>query len=162
MVSVSIDEKGFNGHILLQPNLSLNWNQNARFLIVMFIVLLSISALFSSVIGWLVLPYSGLEFILLSVSLYLFFRRYNCQEVIRFSQHQLIIERGKDKPEKTWVYQRHWSKFHIHEQGIYHTPRVCLVSHGKELELGAFLGYDDKRLFIEKLVQITDNFQHQF
>ena len=161
MVTVSIDEMGLNGHILLQPNLSLNWKQNARFFIAVFFVLLCISVYFSYQIGWLVLPFSGLEIILITTCLYLFFRHYNYQEVIRFSHDNLIIERGKDKPEKTWVYQRLWSKFYIHEQGIYDIPKVCLLSHGKELELGAFLNYDDKQLFIEHLKQITRNFQRQ-
>lgn len=162
MITVSIDEEGLNGLIMLRPNLSLSWNQNARFLVVIFIALLGISVYFSSLLGWLILPYSGLEFLLLAACLYLFFRRNNYQEVIRFSKHRLVIERGNSKPEKTWVYQRQWSKFHIHERGIYQSPKVCLVSHGKELELGAFLSYDEKLRFIESLKQITCNFQRQF
>lgn len=161
MVTVSIDEKGLNGHILLKPNLSLSWNQNARFLITVFFILLVVSLFFGLKIGWLVLPYSGLEFLLLAASLYFLFRRYNRKEVIRFSKDRLIIERGKDKPDKTWIYQRHWSKFYIHDQGKYDIPKICLVSHGKELELGAFLSYDDKQLLIKNLIQITKNFQDQ-
>ena len=162
MVTVSIDDKGLNGHILLQPNLSLSWKQNARLIVIVIFILSVISGYFVSIGGWLVLPFSGLEIILISVSLYMFFRHYELQEVIRFNEDRLIIERGKDKPEKTWVYQRHWSKFHIHEHGIYDIPKVCLVSHGKEVELGAFLGYDDKLLFIKNLEQITLNYQRQF
>lgn len=162
MVIVSIDEKGLNGHILLQANLSLSWMQNAQFLAAVFIALLGISVYFSSILGWLVLPYSGLEFIILAASLYLFFRQHNNQEVIRFSADNLVIERGKNRPEKTWVYQRQWSKFHIREQGIFDSPKIYLVAHGKELELGAFLSYDEKLLLIENLKQITCNYQHQF
>ncbi|MFW2372722.1 MAG: DUF2244 domain-containing protein [Gammaproteobacteria bacterium] len=162
MVIVSIDDKGLNGHILLQPNLSLSWSQNAHFLSAVFLALLGIAVYFSSLLGWLVLPYSGLAFILLAVSLYLFFRQHNYQEVIRFSEDRVIIERGKNKPEKTWVYQRQWSKFYIHSQGTFDSPKICLVSHGKELELGAFLGYDEKLQLIENLKQITFNFQRQF
>jgi len=162
MVTVSIDDKGLTGHILLQPNLSLSWKQNVRLLSAVFIALLGISVYFSSLLGWLVLPYSGLEFILLAVSLYLFFRQHNYKEVIRFSEDSLIIERGKNKPEKTWVYQRQWSKFHIHAQGASDSPKICLMSHGKELELGAFLNYDEKLQLIECLKQITLKFQRQF
>lgn len=161
MVTVSVDEKGLNGHILLQANLSLNWQQNVRLIISVCIVLLFISLLFSFQIGWLVLPYSGLEIILLSVSLYLFFHHYNYQEVIRFSKDQLIIERGNKHPDTSLVYQRRWSKFYIRKLSRNHNPTVSLISHDKELELGAFLGYEDKQFFIENLKQITNRYQHQ-
>ena len=161
MVSVSIDDKGLNGFILLQPNLSLNWHQNIKFLIFLFIILLCISAFFSFILGWLVLPYSGLAFIALTASLYFLFRHYSYQEVIRFSQDQVIIERGNITPDTTWTFQRHCSSFHIHKHVNTNTQEVWLVSYNKKLELGCFLGYDEKLQLIENLKQITNKYRHQ-
>ncbi|TNF36570.1 MAG: DUF2244 domain-containing protein [Gammaproteobacteria bacterium] len=159
MVTISIDNCGYNGHILLEPNLSLSWKTNTRLFIVICLITLIISGYFFSIGGWMVLPFSGAELFLIAISTYLFFSRNNHREVITFTSDKVVIERGKRLPETTREYQRHWSKIHVQEHGLYNIPRVSIKSHGKETELGAFLGYDDKMLFINTLENITRRFQ---
>jgi len=158
MIKVSIDDTGYNGHILLEPNLSLSWKTNVRLFIFISFVTLLIAAYFVSMGGWLVLPFSGLELVMIFSSMYLFFRHYNCCEVIHFTADKVIIERGKKTAEEFWEYQRHWSKIHIREHGVYDIPKVSIKSHGKEIELGSFLGYKEKMYFIKTLEEITQKF----
>ena len=159
MVTVSINSNGYNGHILLEPNLSLSWKTNTRIFFVICIITFFIGIYFYRLGGWLVLPFSGLELLLISTATYLFFRRNNHCEVITFTDNKVVIERGKDAPEKAWEYPRHWSKFHIEEHGLYDIPKVSIRSHGKEMEMGSFLGYKDKRLLIKILKDLTQKFQ---
>ena len=63
MISVSIDDNGHNGHILLEPNLSLSWKTNTRIFFVITIITLAIAIHFYRLGGWLVLPFSGLELV---------------------------------------------------------------------------------------------------
>lgn len=159
MVTVSIENSGYNGHILLEPNLSLSWKTNIRLFIIITLITLFIAGYFFSLGGWMVLPFSGAELLLIAISSYFFFNRNNYREVITFTSDRVVIERGKHSPETTREYQRHWSKIHIQEHGLYNIPRISIKSHGKETELGAFLGYDEKILFIETIENITRNFQ---
>ena len=158
MVKVSLDDSGYTGHILLEPNISLSWKTNMRIFVVVACITLFIAGYFVQKGGWLVLPFSGLELIMIGVSLYMFFHHYNHREVIHFTDNKVVIEHGKEVAEKSWEYQRHWSKIHVQDHGLYDIPRVSIKSHGQEMELGAFLGYDEKLHFIKILEDITRKF----
>lgn len=159
MVTVSLDNSGYNGHILLEPNLSLSWKTNTRLFVILALITLFIAGIFFRQGGWLVILFSGAELLLIAISIYLFFCHYNHRELITFTPDKVVIERGRNSPEITSEYQRHWSKIHIQEHGLYDIPRVCIKSHGKETELGDFLGYDEKIMFIETIENITHKFQ---
>ena len=161
MLKVSLDNTGYTGHILLQPNLSLSWKTNLHLFIFIFLVTSVVAAYFISKGGWLVLPFSGLELIMIGTSWYMFFRHYSGCEVIHFTENKIVIERGKTSAEKSWEYQRHWSKFYIEKKGFFDIPRIRIKSHGKEIELGSFLGYDEKLQFIHLLEEITEKFSRQ-
>lgn len=160
MITVAIDNSGYNGHILLEPNLSLSWKANTRLLLVLAVFIFLIPTSFFSLGGWIVLLFAGAELVLIAVSVYLFFSHYSHRELITFTADKVVIERGQYSPEVTSEYQRHWSKIHIEEHGLYDIPRVCIKSHGKETELGAFLGYDEKIMFIKTIENITHQFQN--
>ncbi|HEY9051218.1 MAG TPA: DUF2244 domain-containing protein [Gammaproteobacteria bacterium] len=159
MVTVSIDDSGYNGHILLEPNLSLSWKTNTRLFLILAVIILFIATFFFRLGGWMVILFAGAELLLIAVSIYLFFSHYNHRELITFTADKVVVERGRYSPEITSEYKRHWSKIHIQEDGLYDIPRVCIKSHGKETELGAFLGYDEKIMFIKTIENITHQFQ---
>jgi uncharacterized membrane protein len=161
MVTVSLDTKGHNGHILLEPNLSLSWKNNIHIFLVISLLTLLVSSYFIFMGGWLILPFSALELLLIATSSYMFFRHYNQCEVIRFTDDKIIIELGKNSPEIYSEFQRHWSKIHIQNSEHYDIPRVTIKSHGNEAELGAFLGHDEKMKLIQALEDITSCFQSQ-
>jgi uncharacterized membrane protein len=158
VITISIDKQGYTGHILLEPNLSFSWKTNIRFYILISTITSIVAGYFISKGGWLVLPFSGLELIIIGTSLYMFFKHYDHCEVITFTNNRVVIEHGKDKPEQSWAYQRHWSKIHINGHGLFEIPRVSIKSHGEETEMGSFLGYDEKILFIETIEKITASF----
>lgn len=61
--------------------------------------------------------------------------------------------------DKSWKYQRHSSKIHVEEHGVYDIPKVSIKSHGEKMELGVFPDYDEKLYFIKILEKITRAFQ---
>ncbi len=158
MVKVYLDDTGYNGHILLEPNISLSWKTNVRIFIFISLVTLMVAAYFLMIGGWLVLPFSGLELLMIGTSLYMFFHHYNHCEVIRFTESRVVIEHGKESADKSWEYQRHWSSIHVQDRGQCCVPVVRIKSHGKERELGAFLGYEEKKQLIDVLEEITQKF----
>ena len=160
MVKASIDEQGYTGHILLQPNLSLSWQTNRTIIIGIAIISLCIGFYFTYRGFWVVLPFSGLEVLAFALSIYIFFHRNRHCEVVTFTADKVLIERGRTTPEKCYEYQRHWSQIYVSDKGGYNIPRVSIKSHGRELELGSFLGYEEKLLFIHTLKNITQAFRN--
>lgn len=158
MITISLDKQGYTGHILLEPNLSLSWKTNKVIFVVITLITAIIAGYFATIGGWMVLPFSGAELVVIAISTYMFFNRNNHCEVIRFTRNKVVIERGKSSPENSFEYQRHWSQIHVREHGLYEIPRVSIKSHGKETEMGSFLGYDEKIQFIKSLESITTAF----
>lgn len=158
MVRICIDEQGYTGHILLQPNLSLSWRYNKRFITALAILSFLIASYFTYHGFWMVMPFSGLEVMFFAISMYIFFSRNNHCEVVTFTDDKVVIETGKTVPEKSYEYQRHWSQFHVRRERQ-DIPRISIMSHGRELELGAFLGYDEKLKLIEAIKNITCAFR---
>lgn len=160
MVKASIDKQGYTGHILLQPNLSLSWHTNKTIIIGIAIVSLCIGFYFTYRGFWVVLPFSGLEVLAFALSIYIFFHRNQHREVLTFTDDKVLIERGRTGPEKCYEYQRHWSQIYVTGNGASNIPKVSIKSHGRELELGAFLGHEEKLLLIDTLKKITRAFQN--
>lgn len=161
MVTVNLNKQGINGHILLEPNLSLNWKGNMNIFIIFSVFTLAVAFYFTINDKWLVLPLSGLELIALFFALYIFFSRNKNCEVIRFTIDTVTIERGKNKIESSQQYQRIWSKFYVNKTDSQSMPQIFIRSHDKETEIGVFLNYEDKQKVISALKEITIAFQHQ-
>jgi len=154
-----LNTNGFTGHILLEPNRPISWRDNVRFIKIFALVSFIISS-FAFYHGFLlVMPFSGLEVIFVSVCLYLVYKHYAVCQVIRFTKNNIIIETGDHSAEQRVEYQRYWSKFHIDNQGNYNIPRLTISSKGKSTEIGDFLNYKDKLILIKLIKDITNNFQ---
>lgn len=158
MVEVSMDESGYIGQILLQPHISLSWRNNLRIFLLLSFITLLVAFYFLQKGAWLVLPFSGLELLVIFTSMMMFFRRFYCCEIICFSEDSIVIEHGHKKIEQSYKYQRHWSKFHIQEKSKSDTPKIFIKSHGKEFELGSFLCRSEKIVLINTLKDITNKF----
>jgi uncharacterized membrane protein len=159
MVTAFIDQRGYTGRILLQPNLSLSWQSNKTIIALIALFSLCTGAYFGLRGFWMVMPFSGFYVLFFALAIYIFFCRQNRREVVTFTDDKVVIERGRYRPEKHFEYQRHWSQIYIRDNGRDDIPTVSIRSHGRELELGAFLGYEEKLLFIDTLKNITRAFR---
>lgn len=156
MVQADINKNTGNGTLVLKPNNSATWQFN--------VIVISSLALFTFLIAgifliqglWLILPFSGLEIILLYLGLSICVHANTTTEVIIFHDNTVVIEKGHTHPEHSWEYQRSWAKIFVKSpEHRGHPKRIFIRSHGKELELGAFLNKQDKENFISKLKNIV-------
>lgn len=155
MVKAEIDQKTGNGTIILSPNNSASWDFNMKILWSQALIAGIIAILFIERGMWLILPFSGLEIIALFSGLYYCVRNNFTTEVITFKDHVLKIERGHTNIENSWEYNRPWTKIFVRTSAFRGHPRKILVrSHGKELEIGAFLNKRDKEKLIKNLKHI--------
>jgi len=158
MLTETLNNDGYTGNILIEPNRPIDWPSNARFIKIFALFSFAIGLLFMSQGFLLVLPYSGLEVCLLSFALYLVYKRYSVCQVVYFTDDSIIIEYGKNSPDKRIEYQRHLSSFHIDTNGVYNIPRLNIRSKGKSTEIGSFLNKTDKEQLIHLVKQLTQAF----
>ena len=79
---------------VLEPTRSMTWPQARRFLCVVAAVSLAIGGFFWYLGLPLVLPYSGLEAVLVAWAFYVVLRAGQRQEVVRLEDDRLVVERG--------------------------------------------------------------------
>ncbi len=104
----------------------------------------------------MIFPFSGLEIAILVYCLYTRLKANIEMEVITFDDDAVVIERGYRVAEKSWKYHRLWAKIFVKKPPFRGYPkRVFIRSHGKELELGAFLNKKDKERLIKDLKNVV-------
>jgi uncharacterized membrane protein len=156
MVQADINKKTGNGSIVLKPNQSASWQSNMMVISSLGAIALLISGFFLLQGLWMILPFSGMELLALYTGLYICVRSNETAEVITFLDNTVTIEKGRTSAEIIWEYQRSWSTIIIktpRHRG--HSKRIFIRSHGKELELGAFLNKGDKKTFISNLKNLV-------
>lgn len=156
MVETSFNEKMSSATIVLRPNNSASWQFNMKFIASLAIIAFFISTYFALQGLWLIFPFAGLEIGLLTLCLYLRIRANFDTEVITFDETSVTVERGHYQVEKSWKYHRMWAKIFVKKPKLHGRPkRIFIRSHGKELELGAFLNKKDKDILIKDLKNVV-------
>lgn len=156
MVETSINNDTGSTTIVLKPNNSASWRLNMAIFGPLAVVIILISLLYASRGLWLILPFAGLEIIFLFCCVYIRVRANHSTEVITFDETTVIVERGYDRAEESWKYNRLWTKIFVKQPAYRGYPkRIFIRSHGKEQELGSFLNKQDKEVLIKDLQSVA-------
>lgn len=162
MVIADFDRESRTGRIVLTPNRSWSWRANLIFLGVLSVVCLVIGTAFFLQGLWLILPFSILEVSLVGLAMYYCVRRTHSQEVLTFSDDELMIESGRRKPEKRHVFKRLFARVFIRRpRHPWYPTRIAVRSHGREVEVGDFLSPEDKDLLITELKRMISALEEQ-
>jgi uncharacterized membrane protein len=115
-------------------------------------ILFIVSSYFAMLGLWLVFPFAGMEVVLLITCIYLRLRANLTIEVLTIDEDTVLIERGRHHPEKSWKYQRFFTKVFVKNPVVKgHPKKIFIRSHGKDLEVGSFLNNSDKEILIKDL-----------
>ena len=144
-----------SSYIILSPNSSLTPWQARALLAVIGLMMVSIAAGFAGMGLWLVLPFSGAEWLLLAYCFWLSFRSNSVREVITITESTVVLERGRGKPEQSYRFQRAWVGLDW-KQSPYkgHPSRLCFRMHGKKFEVGRFLAETERKELARELQTI--------
>jgi len=118
-------------------------SSTGRFLVFAFIFIVSvgIAAAFAAFGAWLILPFSGLEMLVL----YLAFRHVDRHaadyESISIDGDEVRVEQSDAGCKRSRSFSRHWAQVVVSGDG----SRLALRSHGRELEIGRIMN-DEQRL----------------
>ncbi len=94
---------------------------------------------------WLVLPFSGLEMAALGACLYLTSRKVYQREVITMDHERTRVEKGIHRVDESWEFETAWLRLIDERSGVNQRDRrLAIGSHGNYVEIGGFLGHEEK------------------
>lgn len=94
---------------------------------------------------WPVLPFAGLEMLVLAWALRASFARRRCSETITISERDVLIELCDRERRSQIVFSRHWAQVKLRSPvSRLHPSRLTIESHGRALEVGRFLTEEER------------------
>ena len=153
---IKIEETTENNFLIeISPNYSLRgWNR-IIFLSSLAFICLSIGIFFLIMGAVLVLPFAGLEVVLVLTCFYLSFRWSKQKEIIYISNDKIKLEKGRLIKEKTWEEFRSFVVLEV-EKNQHNTDEFCFQSKGKRFYFGSFLNDEDKLILKNELKRIIN------
>ena len=153
MVAIERNEKA-GSVIWLKSNQSLSWRMNMQVFAALAIFSMIIAGGFALAGAWVVLPFAGVELTCLAIGLYYTAWQASRQQRILLTFDQVFIEKGHQRLEQRYVFQREWTTVHIKKtMNNIGTDEVCLCYRNTTIPVGEFLNQDDRVLLVEHLKQ---------
>ncbi len=104
-----------------------------------------IAATFAWLGFWMVLPFAGFEMLCLGAALYFCVRKLSQRETVVVDEDEIRISVGREKPEKSCTFKRAWASVVMSPPRFRGEPgSLWIRSHGRQVEIGSFLGENDK------------------
>jgi uncharacterized membrane protein len=147
-----IDPSGRDCHWVLRPNQSLSWYWAVRIYAVITTCLLGIGIVFAIHGFWPVLPFAGLEVVVLGASFYLCLLRSQIREVVTVNDDQVKVDKGRRQPEEHWECPRAWARVIMERSPLaWYPSRLSVVFQGRRVEIGRFLNEADRQSLAAEL-----------
>lgn len=144
-----------NHRFVLRPNRSMTWRQTQKFYALIAAVTLTVAGGFAVLGYWPVLPFAGLELLLLGVGFWLCAASGRTTEVISIGD-TIIVEKGTHEPHCVWQAPRAWAQVTLQQPRIaWYPSRLVLRSSGREVPLGDFLAEEERRELADKLKRLV-------
>lgn len=130
---------------VLRPNRSLSWRQNLMVFAGLCMVTLTLVIPLVAMGFWLVLPFAGLELLVVGIGLYCVICRCHECEVICIAADSIRIERGRRGPRQRWVLARTWAQVVLKDcPRQWYPSRLLIRAHGRTVEVGRFLVEEER------------------
>ncbi len=152
MVATHFDSESATRQFLIRPNCSLSWKEAKRFYFGMVAVSMSIALLFASRGLWLVLPFAGLEMLVLGGALYCVAQRARRWQLVLVGRDKVEICNLGRSPAPGVILQRAWARVELQSPDhAWYPSRLTIGSHGRFVEIGRCLSDTERSLLAEEL-----------
>ena len=152
MVATHFDDEDCTRRFLIRPNCSLRWSEVVRFYLGVVTVSFAIATVCALQGAWLVLPFAGLEMVVLGAALYTVARRAQRWQVVSVHRDYIEIKELGSAHGSREVFHRAWARVHLEPAAIQgHPSRLTIGSHGRRVEIGGCLTEDDKEYLAYQL-----------
>lgn len=153
MVSAVVDPAGQGGRLVIRPHAPLSWKGS-----LLVFALVSAPIVFVAVIcgllgSWYVLPFSLLVVTAVGIGLAAGYRRTQIREVVSVAGEAVAVDRGHRHPEEHYEFPRGWAQVVLLEPAAARDEfsHLFIRSHGREVELGAFLDEAERHDLAKRL-----------
>jgi uncharacterized membrane protein len=139
--------------IVVRPNRSLSL-RGMIWLFVAYAGLISIIGFgFFWVGAWMVLPFAGLEAVVIAaIFYYAVYRHIDDHELIMLDGDTLTIIKHRGKSQSRLDFQRYWTTVKLQRGGHHwHPSRLLLGSHGRFVEIGASIREEHRQVLASRL-----------
>jgi len=118
----------------------------------MALCVLGIGIVFAMHGYWPVLPFAGLEVIVLGAALYLCLSRSQQREVVSVNAYCVTVEKGHRMPEQHWECPRAWARIIMERSPIaWYPSRLSVAFQGRRVEIGSCLNEMDRQILAAEL-----------
>ena len=139
---------------MIRPNQSLSWRGALQAYAVIAMCCLGIGITFALHGFWPVLPFAGLEVVVLGIAFYLCLARSQIREVVSVSAAVVTVEKGRDKPQEHWECPRAWARVSLQPSPIaWYPSRLAIAFQGRQVEIGKFLPEQERCELADELEQ---------
>ena len=140
--------------IQIAPNCSLRPRSAALFFASICLISFSIAGAFALFGMWPILPFAGLEMLLLGWALNASLRRRHHFQTITLTDDRIRIETRDGTRHEQIEFTRHWAQVTLRRADTrLHPSRLTIDSHGRSYEVGGFLNEEERRALAAKLVR---------
>jgi uncharacterized membrane protein len=151
---IRIQETTENNFLIeISPNYSLRGWSRIIFLSSLTFICLMIGVFFLIMGAGLILPFAGLEVIIVLTCFYLSFKWSQQKELIFITNEKIKLEKGRLVKEQSWEEFRSFVVLEV-ETDIHDVKHFCFQSKGKKFYFGSFLNEEDKLSLMNELKQI--------
>lgn len=152
MINSEFDRTARWGQVVLRPNQSWSWRSNVILLVGLTALSLTIATAFALQGAWLILPITLLELSLVAACIWYCVQQAYRQEVLTFSDTELVLETGHRDIEKKYQFERFVTRFNITKPAYRgHRKKVSVRSRELEIEIGEFLAEEEKDELVSTL-----------
>ena len=138
--------------IVVSPNDSLGSRGRVIFFLVVALAVLLVSASVAARGLWPVLPFAGLELLVLAICLYVVERRTRYREVITLEGDSLRVEQGRGRPETEQRFHRAWVRVELEPAAHRNYPARLFLREGhRQCEIGRCLTESERSSLGERL-----------
>jgi uncharacterized membrane protein len=131
--------------IVICPNCSLTLRAAALFFGGLCLFCFTLAGVLALKGMWPVLPFSGLEMLLVGWALHASLGRRYRSEIITLTDSDVSVESRDRARRHLTVFQRHWAQVKLRcPASRLHPSRLTIESHGRQCELGSFLTDEER------------------
>jgi uncharacterized membrane protein len=142
--------------IALRPNCSLSPKGAALFYISICLASLTLALVFVLQGLWPILPFWGLEMLVLGLALMASMRRRHYSQTILIQDARITVTTRDGRGERKREFSRHWAKVKLRRPRTNLYPSVLVIeSHGRELEIGGALTDEERASLAARLQRLV-------
>lgn len=151
MVRSDVQYGSSNTVLIVESNRNLTWQASKVLFLFLASCIACVSLFFAMLGAWLVLPFTGLEILIVGGAIYAQSCCAHRRQVIRIDHSQIeIIDSRKNSPLKS--FPKAWSKvIQIRDSAGWYPSRLLIGSHGEFIEIGRDLIEDERDLLANHL-----------